>query len=128
MTAARIRKEIGNPSGWQSESSTVDFGTPAWSRALYKTPEYKAARAAAVERCGGHCEVCDTKPQTLHAHHRRGIVNDLTHEHLIMLCPSCHEVLEKLARRGRNLKLSWAITLIELALEKIAWKKGDPNK
>jgi hypothetical protein len=62
------------------------------------------------------CQVKGSKRQRLHVHHLYGRRVDPNHEHLISLCPGCHEIITIIARRTAN-RYTWQdiVDLWELA-------------
>lgn len=82
---------------------------------------WRKARTAHLERTGRVCKGCGpiAKGKRVHVHHVIGIARDPEHRRLATVCPSCHEIVELLSRRGSNLSTVNVGALHSLALLKI---------
>lgn len=90
-------------------------------RAWLRSPAWRAIRQECLEAAGNSCAACERSApggRALHVHHRYGVKNDPDHEHLVVLCAPCHDLVERLARRGRFLTSLTAQRLIALARDK----------
>lgn len=93
--------------------------------AHYRSPAWRARRQEALEAAGFRCEACGRKAEKgLHGHHRYGVKNDPEDRWVVILCPTCHDTVEGLARRRGRLTEELIATLVDLARDKI---RGGPE-
>lgn len=93
--------------------------------AHYRSPAWRARRQQALEAAGNACEACGRKAlKGLHGHHRFGVRNDPEDQWVVILCPTCHDTVELMARRRSRLTPELIARLVELARDKI---RGGPE-
>lgn len=93
--------------------------------AHYRSLAWRARRLEALEAADYRCEACGRKAEKgLHGHHRYGVRNDPEDRWVVILCPTCHDTVELLARRRGRLTPELVATLLALAADKI---RGAPS-